>query len=171
FFVGVDIEALFATVFQYNFLVLEIDSNNGLRICIDSLEYRCEESIRYLAGEQCVVQCIVLENISKEAGYYYAETTVDNCPGGVFAATATTKVFSGDKNLAGVRWIVEDEIFRIALAIIAPIAKEVFTETFAGCCLQKAGRNDLVSVNIFDRQGHCLAFQDCEFLFAHKLSS
>ena len=65
----------------------------------------------------------------------------------------------GHQDFSGVRWIVQYEIsFGFSIAIVSPVAEKIFAKSFARCCFQKACRNDLVGIDIFNRQGNCLTF-------------
>src|SRR5690606_35540424 len=110
-------------------------------------------------GEQCVIKCVVLENVGEETGDDYAKSAIYDGPGRVFPTTPTSEVLTGDENFTGIRRIVENKILGIAFAVITPIAEEILAEALTRCCFQKTCRDDLVSIYIFYWQRNCRAFQ------------
>ena len=55
-------------------------------------------------------------------------------------------------------FIIQDEIFGFAFAVVSPVSEKIFSETFACGRFQKARGDDLIGINILNRQGDCCAF-------------
>ena len=141
-----------------------------LRIGIDAVEQLLQKRLAHHYGKNKVVQLVILVDIGKEARHHHAEAIVGNGPSGMFATGARTEVLAGHKNLSAIGGIVQHKI-RIGRAVgtVTPVAEKVLPETFAGCGLEKTGRNNLVGIDILQRERHTGACQYVEFLF-HRCS-
>ena len=61
--------------------------------------------------------------------------------------------------------VVEHERLGCAVALVAPVVEEVLPEALLVGGFQEAGRNDLVGVDVFKRQGNARAYEGGKFLF------
>ena len=74
----------------------------------------------------------------------------------MLTAASASEIFSAHKDFATVDGIVQHEIcLRRIVSIIPPVTEQVIAKSFPFCCLQKTGRDDLVSVYILDGQWNC----------------
>ena len=159
FFVRVDIKIFSRPIFQWNFLLDKIHRDHRLWILFNRGENFLQESIWYLNRKQCIIQCVVLEYVSKKAGNNDTKTMIVNGPSRMFPAAATAKVLSSNQNFTGVFRIVKRELCLWTLVVVvAPVAKKIFYKTFACCGLKKTRRNNLIRVDIIDRQRNCRWF-------------
>src|SRR5580658_2026839 len=107
-------------------------------------------------GQQSVLQRIVAEDIGDLGADDGVDAVVQQRPGGVFTRGAATEVAARDQHLAAAsRALVEDEVgFRRAVGRVAPVGKQLLTQSVARGGGEKARRNDLVGVDIAGRHYH-----------------
>src|SRR5690606_21773782 len=111
---------------------------------------------------------VILKDVCEETRHHDAKAEIGKRPGGVLTAATATEVFSRDENLAFKARVVQDEIcFRVSVAVVPPVAEQVFAKTFPRRSLKEARGNDLVGVDIFYGQRYCCTFQGYEFFLAH----
>jgi len=104
--------------------------------------------------------------IRKETGDDYAETVIGNRPSCMFAAGTRTEVLSCHQYLSAVGRIVQDKrLYFVSLLVVAPVAEQVFAESFFVGCFQETGWDDLVRIHIFERKRNTGRCYDIEFLF------
>ena len=139
------------------------------------LEKRGKEALRHYHRQHEVIEFVVFVNVSKEAGDYRPETVTRYRPGCVLAARSRTEIFPCNQDLVHslVRCFaefgsVEDE--RLPYAAVrgkAPVPEEIVPEEtlVTGSRLEETGRNNLVSINVFERERHHSALYYIEFLF------
>ena len=114
-------------------------------------------------------------NVSEEAGNHHFEAVSGNSPGCVLTAGTRTEVLACYEDFADSwgrfaveRGAVENKVFPgLAVLVISPVAEEVLSEeTFLpGSGFEEARRDNLVCVNILQRERNTSAFYDVEFLF------
>jgi hypothetical protein len=68
----------------------------------------------------------------------------------MFTAGARAEILAGNQNTTAVNGVVENEVFYgIALFVVAPVSEEILTKALFVRCLQKSGRNNLISIDVF----------------------
>ena len=83
----------------------------------------------------------------------------------MLAAGSATKVLAGDENLTLVyRRVHHELLLGVALLVEAPVAEEIFAKTLACCSLEKAGGDNLVGVDVFNRQRYYCRTKSSEFI-------
>src|SRR6185436_7530643 len=105
-------------------------------------------------GEQPVLQRIVLEDVGDGGADHGAKPIIVQRPGGVLAGRAAAEVVPGDEHGgAGGLGLVEDEVGPgLAAGVVAPVGEELLAEAGLGGDLEEAGRDDLVGVDVVDRE-------------------
>src|SRR5438067_288883 len=91
----------------------------------------------------------------------------------MLARTAAAEIVARQKDLSALAARrIQDEIrLRIALRVIAPVAEELLIEALHRRGLEKARRDDLIGVDIIDRQRNEARFERSEWLHRMVLTS
>jgi hypothetical protein len=104
--------------------------------------------------QESVLERIAAEDIGERCGDHGPEAVVDERPRGVLARRPASEVASRDENLRAARFrLVQDEVeSRCARRVHAPIGEEMRAEAGAHGRREKAGRDDLVRVDVVEQE-------------------
>src|ERR1700722_771073 len=123
--------------------------------------------------EQRILERVLAENIREGSAQHRAESELRERPRGVFPRAAAAEVIARQQDLRALyAGLIEDEIgLRIALRIVAPIVKQLLIEAQLRRSLQEAGGNNLVGIDIVDRERNHAAFEVSEGFHSMVLTS
>ena len=94
---------------------------------------------------------IVSEDIGKKTRYHCPEAVVINSPHGVFPAGPASEILSRRKDLPAVPVVVQNEILvLLSRLVIAPVAEQVFPESFPCGCAEEPCRDYLISIDVLE---------------------
>ena len=105
--------------------------------------------------KQPILQAIISEDVGEGGADDCAEAEIDKGPGCVFPGATAAKVIAGEEYAgAGAFRFVQYKLrLWIPLAVVSPIIKKDFGQSFFVGDLQKAGGRDLIGIHIFIGQG------------------
>src|ERR1700722_10860022 len=123
--------------------------------------------------EQRILEGVLAENIREGSAQHRAESELREPPRSVFPRAAAAEVIARQQDLRPLyAGLVEDEIgLRIALRVIAPIVKQVLIEVQFRRSLQETRGNNLIGIDIVDRERNYAAFEVSEGLHRMVLTS
>ena len=168
--VGVDFEGLaVARGLIGDGLGGEINGNERSGIGLDGCEKLAEERLADDDGEDKVVELVVLVDVGKEAAHDNADAVAGNGPCGMFAAGAGTEILTGNKDGAAlIRRVVEHEVGVVGtVGTVTPVEEKVVAEKLlvAGGGLHEAGGDNLVGIDVLQREGYAGGGEGGEGLF------
>src|SRR5262249_18837646 len=104
--------------------------------------------------QQSVLEAVVPEDVCKRRADHRAKAEPQQRPGRMLARAAAAKIVSRYQNAGPVRArLVQNKLrLRIPARVIAPVAKQALAQTTLVGDLQEPRRNDLVRVDIINRQ-------------------
>ena len=166
FLVAVDIEMLLEVAGRIgDGLVGEVNHHVHLRISLDVGKELLKEGFTDHNWKDEVIEFVLLVDIGKETAHDDAETVASNGPGGVFAARPATEVLACHENGARISGVVEHKVFLRAVGVIAPVAEKIVAKARLVGGFEETRRDDLVGVDVLQRERHAGAVYDVEFLF------
>ena len=124
--------------------------------------------------QQRILQRIALENIRERSADHRAESILRQRPGSMLARTAASEVVAGQQNLRGLRLgLVQNEIrLRRSVGVVAPVAEKLIAQSVLRNRLQESRRNDLIRIDVVERNQHHAALKRREFLhYSNSLTS
>src|SRR5579871_59705 len=115
---------------------------------------RMHRRLRQRHRQEPVLEAVLVDDVGERRGDHAAHAIVQKRPGRVLAAGATAEVLAADQQLdARVRRLVQDEIGPWPpLAVEAEVVEEALAEPLALDGLQELLGDDLVRVQVGDRQ-------------------
>ena len=167
FLIAVDIKMCYAARgLICDGLFRQIDFHKGLRVGENGIKKLLQEVLADDDGKHEVVQLIVFMYIGKKTRHDNPESIAGNRPRRVFTARAAAEILSCHQNLPAVGGVIQYEVFvRCAVGVVTPIAEQIVAESLFVSRFQEAGGDDLVGIDILQREGHTCAGDDIEFLF------
>ena len=116
--------------------------------------------------QQRILQRVALEDVREGSADHGAESELGECPRSMLAGTAAAEVVAGQQNLDTQRpRLIQDEIrLRISFRIVAPVVEKLLVQPFLGDRFQEPRRDDLIGVDVVDRERQKAAFELREFL-------
>src|SRR5580658_10042522 len=147
--------------------------HRGIRIGIHSREQGGMHVRRNYNRQQRVLERVLAEDIREGSTQHGAESELSERPGSVFARAAAAEVIARQQDLrACYSGLVENEIgLWIALRVIAPIVKQLLVKAQFRRSLQEARGNNLIGIDIINRERNHAAFEVSEGLHRMVLTS
>ena len=104
--------------------------------------------------QQAILERIAAKDVGKGSGDDGPEAEASQRPGGVLAARPAAEVISSQENLGTlISGIIQHKIrFGRTVGVVAPVGKKIVAHAFLIGRFQETRRDDLVGVNIVDRQ-------------------
>ncbi len=105
-------------------------------------------------GHEAILQRVVAEDIGELGADHGLEAVVRQRPRRMLTRRAAAEVVAGDQNRAALGFgPVQREVgTRVALLVVAPLGEEVLAKPFTSRRAQKTRGNDLVGVDVRQRQ-------------------
>src|SRR5207248_4803106 len=109
-----------------------------------------------LDRQQSVPEGIAAEDVGELGAHDSAEANTEECPDGVLARRAAAEVPTGneDAGINGLRLVQGKRGVRRSVGVIAPVVEYGAAEAGAFDRLEEARGNDLIGVDIVDREDH-----------------
>src|ERR1700679_2729251 len=151
----------------------QIDLHRRLRIGRYSREERRMYIRRNHNRQQRILERVLAKNIREGSAQHGAESELSQRPRGVLARAAAAEVIARQQDLRALyAGLVKDEIgLRIALSIVTPIVEQLLVEAQFRSSLQEARGNDLIGIDIVDRERNHAALEVSEGLHRMVLTS
>ena len=133
-------------------LGMQIDLDLGSAVLMDVIHQFGVQIDIDLDWKQAVLERIALEDIGETSRNHCADAPVVEGPRCMLAGGAATEVVAGKKDLGALGlWMIENEtmVWR-AVFVVPPVAEKLVSQAFFGRDLEKAGRNDLVGIDVVD---------------------
>ena len=166
FLVAVDVEMFLEVAGRVgDGLVWEVNHHVHLRIGLDIGKELLKEGFADHNWKDEVIEFVLLVDIGKETAHNDAETIAGNGPGGVFATRPATEVLARHKDGARISGVVEHKVFLRAVGVIAPVAEKIVAKARLVGGFEETRWDDLVGVDVLQRERHAGAVYDVEFLF------
>ena len=150
-------------------LVGKVNHHVHLRIGLDVGKELLKEGFADHNRENEIIKFVLLVDVGKETAHNDAETIAGNGPGGVFAARPATEVLARHEDGARISGVVEHKVFLRAVGVIAPVAEKIVAKARLVGGFEETRRDDLIGVDVLQRERHTGAIYDVEFLFHNTL--
>src|SRR5918994_1111662 len=155
----VDREADRTSPGQGHRLGLEVDGDLGVWVGLDGRGQLGVVGGRQLDREQPVLEGVVAEDVGEQGSEHRLDPERLEGPGGVLPRRPRPEVGPGeqDRPACHLRPVEDEALLGLAVAVVAPVGEQPLAQPGLAGPLEEPGRDDLVGVDVVDRQGDQLA--------------